>query len=47
VFGQRHKALDADLGRTIHGFDARLVLTGSMASANPRDQQPARIPKIE
>jgi len=32
---QRHKALDADLVRTIHGFDALLVLTGSMASANP------------
>ena len=34
VFGQRHKALDADLVRTIHGFDALLVLTGSTASAN-------------
>jgi len=34
VFGQRHKALNADLGRTIHGFDALLVLTGSTASAN-------------
>jgi len=29
-----HKALDADLVRTIHGFDALLVLTGSTASAN-------------
>jgi hypothetical protein len=28
------KALDADLVRTIHGFDALLVLTGSTASAN-------------
>jgi hypothetical protein len=27
------KALDADLVRTIHGFDALLVLTGSTASA--------------
>jgi len=26
--------LDADLVRTIHGFDALLVLTGSTASAN-------------
>jgi hypothetical protein len=34
VFGQRHKALDADLVRTIHAFDALLVLTGSTASAN-------------
>ena len=34
VVGQRHKALDADLVRTIHGFDALLVLTGSTASAN-------------
>jgi len=34
VFGPRHKALDADLVRTIHGFDALLVLTGSTASAN-------------
>jgi hypothetical protein len=34
VFGQRHKALDADLVRTIHGIDALLVLTGSRASAN-------------
>jgi hypothetical protein len=31
----RHKALNADLVRTIHGFDALLVLTGSTASANP------------
>jgi hypothetical protein len=34
VFGQRNKALEADLVRTIHGFDALLVLTGSTASAN-------------
>jgi hypothetical protein len=34
VFGARHKALDADLVRTIHGFDALLILTGSTASAN-------------
>ena len=34
VFGQRHEALDAALVRTIHGFDALLVLTGSTASAN-------------
>jgi hypothetical protein len=34
VFGPRHKALDADLVRTVHGFDALLVLTGSTASAN-------------
>jgi len=34
VFGQRHKALDADLVRSIHGFDALLVLAGSTASAN-------------
>jgi hypothetical protein len=33
VFGQRHKAFDADLVRTIHGFDALLVLLGSTASA--------------
>jgi hypothetical protein len=34
VFGRRHKALDADLVRTIHGFDALLVLNGSTPSAN-------------
>lgn len=34
VFGRRHKALDADLVRTIHGFDALLVMSGSTASAN-------------
>jgi hypothetical protein len=34
VFGQRLKALDADLVRTIHGFDALLLLAGSTASAN-------------
>jgi hypothetical protein len=34
VFGQRLKALDADLVRTLHGFDALLLLTGSTASAN-------------
>lgn len=32
--GRRHKALDADLVRNIHGFDALLVMTGSTASAN-------------
>ena len=34
VRASRHKALNADLVRTIHGFDALLVLTGSTASAN-------------
>jgi hypothetical protein len=34
VFGRRHKALDADLVRTIHGFDALLVMSGSTASSN-------------
>lgn len=34
VFGARHKALDADLVRVIHGFDALLVLSGSTASSN-------------
>ncbi|MEZ5957353.1 MAG: hypothetical protein R3C27_09110 [Hyphomonadaceae bacterium] len=34
VFGRRHKDLDADLVRTIHGFDVLLVLSGSTASAN-------------
>ena len=34
VFGRRHKALDADLVRTIHGFDALLVMSRSTASAN-------------
>jgi len=34
VFGQRHKTLDADLVRTIYGFDVLLVLTGSTASAH-------------
>lgn len=34
VFGRRHKALDADLVRAVHGFDALLVMTGSTASAN-------------
>lgn len=34
VFGARHKALDADLVRVIHGFDALLVFTGSTASSN-------------
>lgn len=32
--GRRHKALDADLVRNVHGFDALLVMTGSTASAN-------------
>jgi hypothetical protein len=35
VFGQCHKTRDADLVRTIHGFDALLVLTGSTAAASP------------
>src|SRR5256885_1869673 len=35
VFGHRHRALDADLVRTIHGFDALLVRTESTASAKP------------
>jgi hypothetical protein len=34
VFGRQHKTLDADLVRTIHGFDALLVMSGSMPSAN-------------
>lgn len=34
VFGRRHKTLDADLVRNIHGFDALLVMTGSTASSN-------------
>ena len=34
VFGARHKALDADLVRCVHGFDALLVMSGSSASAN-------------
>jgi hypothetical protein len=34
LFGERHKALDADPVRTIHGFDALQVLAGSTASAN-------------
>ena len=34
VFGRRHKALDADLVRTIHGFDALLVMSGSTPSSN-------------
>ncbi|HYD73949.1 MAG TPA: hypothetical protein VEF55_12495 [Candidatus Binatia bacterium] len=34
VFGRQHKALDADLVRTIHGFDALLVMSGSTPSAN-------------
>jgi hypothetical protein len=34
VFGSRHKALDADLVRNIHGFDALLVMSGSTPSAN-------------
>jgi hypothetical protein len=33
VTGNRAKALDADLVRTIHGFDAMLVLSGSTASS--------------
>jgi hypothetical protein len=34
VFGRLHKALDADLVRTIHGFDALLVMSGSTPSSN-------------
>ena len=34
VFGRRHKNLDADLVRTIHGFDALLVMSGSTPSTN-------------
>ncbi|WP_395644908.1 hypothetical protein [Terricaulis sp.] len=34
VFGARHKALDADLVRVVHGFDALLVLSGSTPSSN-------------
>jgi hypothetical protein len=34
VFGARHKALDADLVRVIHGFDSLLVLSGSNPSQN-------------
>jgi hypothetical protein len=30
----RHKALDADLVRVIHGFDSLLVLSGSNPSQN-------------
>lgn len=33
VLGNRAKALDADLVRTVHGFDAVLVLSGSTASS--------------
>jgi len=34
VFGARHKALDPDLVRCVHGFDALLVMSGSTASSN-------------
>jgi hypothetical protein len=34
VFGARHKTLDADLVRTVHGFDALLVMSGSTPSSN-------------
>jgi hypothetical protein len=34
VFGARHKALDADLVRVIHGFDSLLVLSASNPSQN-------------
>ena len=34
VFGARHKSLDADLVRVIHGFDSLLVLSGSNPSQN-------------
>jgi hypothetical protein len=32
--GARHKALDADLVRVIHGFDSLFVLSGSDPSQN-------------
>ena len=34
VFGSRHKALDVDVIRNIHGFDAVLVMSGSTPSSN-------------
>lgn len=34
VFGRRHMALNADLVRMVHGFDALLIMTGSTASVN-------------
>jgi hypothetical protein len=34
VFGDRHKALNPDLVRTIHGYDVLLVMSGSTASSN-------------
>lgn len=34
VFGRAHKSLEPDLVRTVHGFDALLVLSGSTASSN-------------
>lgn len=34
VFASATRHFDADLVRTIHGFDALLVFTGSTASAN-------------
>jgi hypothetical protein len=34
VFGARHKPLDPDLVRSVHGFDALLVMSGSSASSN-------------
>jgi hypothetical protein len=34
VFGEQHKALDPDLVRCVHGFDALLVMSGSTASSN-------------
>jgi hypothetical protein len=34
VFGARHKTLDPDLVRCVHGFDALLVMSGSTASSN-------------
>lgn len=34
AFGRGHKALNADLVRVIHGFDALLVMSGSTPSSN-------------
>ena len=34
VFGARHKALDPDLVRCVHGFDVLLVMSGSTASSS-------------
>ncbi len=34
IFGERHKALDPDLVRMIHGYDALLIMSNCTASAN-------------